>query len=193
VPLNTINKLEIKAGLNGNFSALFSFLAQIKYTTVDRMQLFIGDQAFFNKFNLLYVDGNVLNMHAELLYNRSKKLNASLRIDQYAYSMSLNEKAWHKPSTEVSFTAKYNIWDKILIDAALYYFGKYYVRIQQGLGYTADTNDGYFDANLGVEYRYSKILSLFVNLNNMGFSRYYKWDNYPSERLNAVGGIKYSF
>ncbi len=193
IPLNTIHKLELKAGLNGNFSSLFSFTAMVKYTTVDRMQLFINDAVNFNKFNVLYVDGKVLNLHAELSYNKSKKFSASLRFDQYNYSMNLNEKAWHKPNAEVVLSGNYNIWDKLLINASLYVSGKYDVRFQQSLGYTSEKVDGFMDVNLGIEYRYSKILSFFVNANNLGFARYYRWYNYPSERFNVLGGISYSF
>ena len=38
---------------------------------------------FFNKFNVLYIDGKVLNLHAELSYNVTEKFTAALRFDQY--------------------------------------------------------------------------------------------------------------
>ena len=193
LPLNTINKLELKAGLNGNFSSLISFMAQVKHTTYDRMLLFYDDVTYFNKFNVLYIDGKVLNLHAELTYTLTEKFTAALRFDQYSYSMEQNAKAWHKPNTEVALNAKYNFWDKIIINAALFSKGKYFVRIDTDNGYYSKKVDGYFDANLGLEYRYSKILSIYVDLNNLGVSRYYLWNDYPSERLNVIGGIKYSF
>ena len=130
VPFNTINKLELKAGLNGNFSSLFSFVAMVKYTTVDRMLLYYNDNFNFNKFDALYVDGKVLNLHAELAYTKSEKFSASLRFDQYSYSMNLNEKAWHKPSSEVVLSCKYNVWDKLILNASIYASGKYDVRFQ---------------------------------------------------------------
>lgn len=193
IPLNTTDKIEMKAGLKGNFSSLFSFVARVKYTSVERMQLFVNDDVFFNKFDVIYVDGKVLNLHAELVYDKSEKFKAALRFDQYTYSMSLNEKAWHKPTSEIVLSGNYNVWDKILLNASVYVSGKYDVRFQQSLGYTSQKVDGYMDVNLGVEYKYSKILSFFLNANNLGFSRYYRWYNYPSERFNVLGGLSYSF
>ncbi len=193
IPVNTINKLELKAGLNGNFSTLFSFMTMVKYTTVDRMLLFINDSVYFNKFNTLYVNGKVLNLHAELSYKASEKFYATLRFDQYGYSMDLNEKAWHKPNMEMVLNMKYNFWDKLVINASIYARGKYFVRVQESIGYVSQKVNGYMDANLGIEYRYSKILSLYIDFNNLGFTRQYFWYNYPSERLNVLGGIKYSF
>lgn len=192
-PQNTINKLELKAGLSGNFSSRISFMAMVKHTTYDRLQLYYNDIIYFNKFNVLYLDGKVLNVHAELSYNVNEKFNAALRFDQYHYSMNLDAKAYHKPNNELALSASYNFWDKILVKAAVYSKGKYYVRLYKSNGYINQKVDGYADANIGFEYRYSKILSIYVDFNNLGFSRYYMWYDYPSERLNVVGGIKYSF
>ena len=193
VPVNSVNKLELKAGFNGNFSSLFSFVAMVKYSTIDRMLLYINDSIYFNKFNTLYVDGKVLNLHAELAYNSSDKFIATLKFDQYGYSMEQNEKAWHKPNTEVALNFKYNFLDKLILNASIFTSGKYYVRLQDTYGYISQKVNGYTDANLGIEYRYSKILSLYIDFNNLGFTRQYRWYNYPSERFNVLGGIKYSF
>ena len=193
IPENTIEKLELKGGINGNFSSLFSFMTMVKYTTVDRMLLYVNDSIYFNKFNSLYIDGKVLNLHAEISYNASERFIASFRFDQYGYSMDQNEKAWQKPNTEMALNCKYNFWDKLILNASVYARGKYFVRIQNSSGYVSEKVDGFLDANLGIEYRYSKILSLYINFNNLGFAREYQWYNYPSERLNVLGGIKYSF
>ncbi|MCD4695055.1 MAG: hypothetical protein K8S16_02345 [Bacteroidales bacterium] len=49
------------------------------------------------------------------------------------------------------------------------------------------------DLNLGFEYRYSKVLSGFLNLNNILGQRYEHWYNYPTYRFNFLLGISYSF
>ncbi len=192
-PANTINKLELKGGINGNFSSMMSFVAMVKYTTIDQMQLYVNDSVYFNKFNVMYIDGKELNLHAELSYKKSENFTATFRFDQYGYSMSQNEKAWHRPNTVMALLANYNFYDKLILNASIFAHGKYYVRLEDSLGYVSEKVNGYMDLNLGLEYRYSKILSLFFNANNLGFSRYYEWYNYPSERFNILGGIKYSF
>jgi len=52
---------------------------------------------------------------------------------------------------------------------------------------------GIFDANLGLEYRYTKKLSAFINFNNIGAVRYQRWEDYPTQRFNVLGGLTYSF
>ena len=36
------------------------------------------------------------------------------------------------------------------------------------------------DANLGIEYRYSKLLSFWARFNNLAAQNYYLYHNYPS-------------
>ena len=37
-----------------------------------------------------------------------------------------------------------------------------------------------FDANLGIEYRYSKLLSFWARFNNLAAQKYYLYHNYRS-------------
>ena len=53
--------------------------------------------------------------------------------------------------------------------------------------------DGVFDINLNFEYRYTKKLSAFIQLNNITSSPYKKWDDYPTQRFGVLGGLTYSF
>ena len=193
-PINTINKVSLKGGINGNFTTKISFLAYIKYSTVDKLLLYYNDSVNTNKFNAGYADGKILNFHGELSYRASEKFVANLHVDQYSYSLDFSRKAWHHPNTEVKVDFKYNLRDKLYLSAAIFARGSYFVR-QQGVAgsYTEKSVKGFMDGNLGIEYRYSKILSVFANVNNLGFSRYYYWNNYPTERFNMLAGISYSF
>ena len=191
-PFNTIEKLSLSGGLRGNFSTLFSFVAMVKYTSIDRLLLYYKDVNAFNQFNVLYADGNVLNLHGELAYKSKSNFTASLRFDQYSYSLDGGEKAWNRPNTEVALNMTYSLWEKIILKGDVYAFGKYDARLQQGNGFSSVKVSGYMDASLGFEYRYSKVLSFFINMNNLGFSRHYYWHEYPSERLNVLGGITFS-
>ena len=48
------------------------------------------------------------------------------------------------------------------------------------------------DANLGLEYRYSKLLSFWVRFNNIAAQRYYLYNQYPSFRFRAMIGFTYA-
>ena len=55
------------------------------------------------------------------------------------------------------------------------------------------TLKGITDINVGAEYRYNKKLSAFVRFNNIAGMRYYRWNNYPTQKFNLMGGLTFSF
>ncbi len=196
VPFNSSEAIMLTGGLNGNFNSAVSFAAWVKYGTVKDMALFVTDLSNDNKFALLYDDVNVLDLHAELSYKADEKFKVSLQYDQYSYSPGLQAKAWHKPQNEVTLKSAYNLRDKIVLNVSVFGRGKSYARMaasDSSLGFVSEKIKGYVDANLGIEYHYSKILSVYLNMNNLGFSKYDRWYSYPSEGFNVLGGISYSF
>ncbi len=193
VPENTVNKLVLKGGLKANFSNTLTFTAYVKYGQLKDMQFFYNDSSFRNAFMTLYDDVDMFNIHAEISYLRNEKLNIGLHVDQYTYSPDVQLKAWHKPGSVVSLVAKYNLNDKVLADVSIFANGTQYARAYDGIYIVAEKIKGYVDANLGLEYKYSKILSFYMHLNNLAFSRYYQWSQYPSERFNLLGGLTYAF
>jgi hypothetical protein len=58
---------------------------------------------------------------------------------------------------------------------------------------TAIELKGTVDVNAGLEYRYTKRLSLFLQLNNIAALEYNKWNKYPTQRFNLLGGLTYVF
>lgn len=193
IPLNTVEKLNVRAGMRGNFSSTIGFTAGVRYSTIENLQLFYNDLQFFNKFNVLYDDATVLNLNAEVVYKSSEKFALSLRVDQFNYKMDSESEAWFRPNTEVALRADYNLRDKIILNAAVFARGPIKARVRENNADIIEEINGWIDANLGVEYKYSKILSGFLRLNNLGFNRYYYWYRYQSMRFNVLAGITYSF
>ncbi len=52
---------------------------------------------------------------------------------------------------------------------------------------------GFVDMNIGLDYRYTKNISLFVNLNNLTNNQYQRWVNLPVYGFNVMGGLTVSF
>jgi outer membrane receptor protein involved in Fe transport len=51
----------------------------------------------------------------------------------------------------------------------------------------------YVDANLGVEYRYNKRISAFIDFNNLTAAKYQRFTKYPVQRFNVLGGFTFKF
>ncbi len=203
---NQSNDLVLDGGLKGNFSSRVSFNVMVKYTKMTNMVLFVNDTALYvdgndstvhgNMFNIVYDDGKCFDIHAEVAYRNSDKLSIALAYDYLSYQSTIEKKAWHKPGSEMRLMVKYNLKDKIQANVTLLAAGNQY-----GRSFTTDSIpkvvakklNGYFDFNLGLEYRYSKVLSFYFNMNNLFFSRYEQWYGYPSEKFNMMGGLTYAF
>ncbi len=110
-------------------------------------------------------------------------------------------KPWHRPALQLTFSANYNLKNKIVVNADVFVVGKrfaYSDAFGQGTNITISATSveelkSIVDVNLGIEYRYSKKLSGFLNFNNLGFKRYEIWNNYRSYKFNFLAGITMSF
>ena len=104
------------------------------------------------------------------------------------------------PQVKLTLSANYNLRDKILLKVDLFYIDNQYAKTfvtdttsSTGRKPVATELKGVFDANLGLDYRYTKKLGFFLNFNNIANYRYSRWSNYPTQGFNLMGGLSYSF
>ena len=200
-------KFEQYGGLKGRLGKYLDYNLSFINSTIDNMPFFVNDTASVmgeglnNQFVVVYDRVKYSRVIAEFGFRYNEKLSSMLRGKYRSYFMDNEEKPWHKPALEISWMVDYNIQDKFIIKAELKTSGKMYARTfeTQTSGNTTTTIQvpveikGVTDISLGVEYRYSKALSGFVNFNNLLGQRYYRWYNYPSYRFNMMLGVGYSF
>ncbi len=190
---NSDRSMDLYAGIKGNFTRDVSFNFKVSYAVIDNMHFFVNDERGLigNKFSVLYDDIELLNYTGEIGADVSDRLRLFTRANIYNYKMKQQEHPWHKPSMDMSLSANYNLRDKILLTTDIFYIGK---RIAKPFGADPDVVElsGVADINLGIEYRYNRILSGFLRLNNLANSRYYKWNHYPVQGLTVKAGFTYS-
>ena len=196
VPVGFSNKkFEIYGGVTSSLTKTIDFSASISNSTIDGMPLFVNDTntAPDNQFTVLYDKVNRLKINASFLFKYDDKLNFNLSANLYRYSTDVEAEAWHKPNFDASLTARYSISNKIVAQASIFTFTKSYAKTYENGTMIIKEIDAMIDFNLGFEYRYSKILSGFVNINNLTAGRYQNWYNYPNQRFNLMAGITYAF
>ena len=200
--MNSNNKSELYGGIKGTLSSTTAFNARASYSNISNMALFVNDtkELLQNKFNLIYDDATVLNIHGEVSYQMREKLRINLKGEYFSYKMKTELRAWYKPQVELSLSANYNLRDKFSVKIDLFYldnqFSKTFVTDTTsitGKKVVANELKGAFDANLGLEYRYNKKLGFFLNFNNITNYHYYRWSNYPTQGFCIMGGLSYSF
>ncbi|MEZ5084057.1 MAG: hypothetical protein R2750_11505 [Bacteroidales bacterium] len=201
----TNNNFSQYGGVKGRISKYLDYNLSFVNSTMEDMAFFVNDTnsaiapGLDNQFSVIYDRVKYSRILAEFGFHHSDKLNLMLRGKYNSYFMDNEDQAWHKPKLEISLHADYNLQEKILIRAELFTRSKMFAKLYEPDAATGDLMvvseeiKGMTDLNLGFEYRYSKVLSGFLNLNNILGQRYYQWYNYPSYRFNLLLGITYSF
>jgi predicted porin len=199
----TSTKYSFKGGLSGKLNNTFDYNFSVAYSEIENLLLFNNDflsafspeinQNFGNKFTGLYDDAQITTIAAELSYQQSRFLDIMLRASYNDYQMSTQAKPWHKPAVEAALSGKYLFSEKVSFRADLFFNSKTYAQVIENGISTIEENKAYVDLNLGAEYRFSKNISAFVSLNNVTATRYFRWYNYPSQRINVMGGLTFAF
>ncbi len=188
-------KIFIYAGIKGSLTSKLSYYLRGEFSISDNDVLFVNDTTYShaqNYFTVVYDDVSTVGVKGEIYYNPIESLDIGLKLNYYSYQPSSEEYAWHKPSFIMDFSTKYNFRNKILLNFNVIGLGPRYAKAFFDPETDAYKLKSVIDFNLGVEYRYTKSLSFFLNLNNFTGAKYYRWNYYPSQRLNAMIGFTYS-
>ncbi|MGM0530566.1 MAG: hypothetical protein ACQER7_04380 [Bacteroidota bacterium] len=193
---NTNYNMIFYAGMRGHLSPSTFYNARMEYTFFDDMYFFVNEIASTdsagNQFDVVYGNGEKLNLFGELSIDVSDDFNLRLKGNYYDYVMYDQKRPWHKPNYDLTFSTRYDLRDKIIVQGDLFLSGRRWIKPPR------EDDDplklaGYADLNLSLEYRYSKVLSGFLKLKNLLSNNYSLYNNYPVYGLHAYLGITYAF
>jgi len=190
------NKFHIYGGIKGHVKNNFNYSISASNTVFENAHFFVKDTNFVlkNKFTCVFDDGNVFKIHAEFDYKINNKLNFILTPNFYSYSIETEDKPWYKPEFDISLSAKYIFNNNFTFNTGIFVFDKMYYKSYTGNNIVIDkTIKSAVDLNFSVDYKYSEMLSAFLNLNNIASQKYSHWENYPLQRFNLMLGINMSF
>lgn len=196
-------KYDLKGGVTGKINMFLDYNFNVSWSETDNMLFYVNHYPLFilppntgidgNKFTGLYDTATVTAINFEVGYQPDRIFKAMLRGTYRSYQLENQEKPWHKPALELTLTGEYLLTEKISVGGDIFYYSKTYAPvIEQWSPAIAEIN-GYVDLNLNAEYRFNDQISAFVQINNALTTRYYRYYNYPSQRINALGGFIFSF
>lgn len=199
----TSTKYDFKGGVTGKVTSSVDYNFSVSYAEIENMLLFNNDyfspfsptvaQNFGNKFTGIYDDAKVTTVSLELGYQQSRFFNLLFRANYRDYQMATQAKPWHKPAIEAGLSARYHFTEKITFSGDLFFRSNTYAQIVEGSSLKVEEINAYADLNLGGAYQINDRVSAFLNLNNVLATRYFRWYNYPSQRINVMGGVTFSF
>lgn len=193
---NTSHNFEIYGGLKGNISSVVRFRGDVALTVIKNEHFFVNDTIsadplfpLHNQFSAVYDDVNLITYHAQLVVNPNDNFSLSVDGKYFNYKMFDEKKPWHKPDFTLSIDGTYTI-NKITAGAGFNIIGSRWVK-DYSMSDEMRKIKPVFDANLSMEYRYSKLLTVFASLHNIADNSYLLWNQYPVQRFNFLFGFSY--
>lgn len=197
---NTHTPYKIYAGIKGTLSKTSSFNMTVSQYETRNMPLFVNDTTGArNRFGVIYDNAEIFSFHGEFEYQLREKWHINLSGDYTNFVMENEQHAWYTPQIKATLAANYNIGNKIITKLDVFYlhnqFAKTYVPAISNNGVMVEAQElkGMVDVNLGSEYHYNKKLGFFLSFNNIGAVKYFRWNNYPTQRFQVIGGLSYAF
>ena len=152
------------------------------------------------RFELVYDTRttNLLNLHAELLYNQTEKFRLGLKADFNKYDVNSLREAYGRPAVQGTLFGTYNAFDKLLLGSEFYFATATY-----GAGYRLTPGDqllevprqadAILDLNLRADYRITPKFSIFAQGNNLLGRQYERYLNYPVKGIQVLAGGSFTF
>lgn len=204
---NTRTAYDAYLGVRGLISANLSYNVSGGYKAMKDMILYTSDMEqgdvntpyYENNYAPIYDTVNVAYVTAQVGYQRSSKWNLLWRINYNMYETQNEIKAWNLPDLTSDVTLNYNLQDKILVKSSITFMNSKYVKTSDtsqeelAFGIYGRKIDPIVDFNIGLEYRFTKKVSAFIDANNILGQNYEIWGNYQVQGFNVLGGVTIAF
>lgn len=200
---NENTAIDLYGGFKGTLSRRMSFNLSGSFARIQNKALFVTDNTFSvgNKFNLIYDTLSLTTIEGSLSYQLMEKLKVDGIGRFYSYSLLNNSYAWNLPQWQAIIRGNYNLYDKFLVNLDLNFEGGRRALVYDPTEEDVTEENGQLakqlglvaDINLGLEYRYNKRISAFVQLNNLASQRYNRWYNHPVQIFQFMGGLTVRF
>jgi hypothetical protein len=179
------------AGFKGSINNHFSYAAKVGLVQYWNMPLFVNDSLDGKTFLIRYEPNlKSLEMHGEITYTQGEQFTATAALTINQYDPKQETEAWGLMPLEFTTTLRWQILKDLWIKGDLLAFnGAPYL----GKDNNPHNGQGAFDLNAGVEFRITRQLNLWLQMNNIFNNQYERWHQYKVYGFNILGGIIFSF
>jgi hypothetical protein len=184
---------EIYGGIKGSLGSHFSYSAKAGYLSYRNMPLFVNDNIAGGKdFVVKYERSmNALQLHGELSYMQGEQFEVTASINGLTFQgQTTQPKPWGLLPVEFGTHVKWEAFKDFWAKVDLYTFQPGWYEAANG---SAHRDDRGTDLNAGVEFRITRQLNLWFQMNNIFNDKYQRWHQYYVYGFNVLGGIVFSF
>lgn len=189
----TIEQLHLYAGADFNFAKYFNASVSLYHKSIENQPLFFVPQegAYFSViYDSSFKESGLL---FNIDFSKEDKIKAGIRANVRQFTTSDDSLLYNFgiPAAKVDIWGAYNFGDKVWVTSEIYLYGKRVMSLDSTLAPVEQSMQA--DINLHAEYRFSKRISLFLDLNNLLSNKYYRWHNYLERPFDIKGGVTLAF
>jgi hypothetical protein len=193
---NTRKTGDFYAGGKASLQNGLDLEAKISYATYKDFFVFNNSRIDSTRFEALYSDDSttvkVTNFMAQVSYQIPEMFRSNLKFDVNVFGSLGNLKtAWHRPTFLATWNNTFTIKQKLLVSSDLYFLAGI-----KGKNFVTDREvklDPIIDLNFKFTYLLSDHFNVFVSANNVFNKNYQRYLYYPTQGVNFLGGLSYSF
>jgi hypothetical protein len=202
--LNESTPFNVYLGMRGILSKNIEFNGSANFAEIRNRALFIRDtnavHANNNQFSVVYDTIQQFKVEAALSYHLVDKVNIDFIARFFNYQTKNQSYAWNLPVYQFTLRGNYVIKEKFVFGLDFHGEGGRKTRVFDILESGGEKNSQLYkelgfilDANVSLEYRYTKRLSAFLWLNNVAAQQYFRWYKYPVQAFQVMGGLTFRF
>ncbi len=201
--INTYVNSSTYIGINAKLGAAADALFEINYSDISAMPLYVSlnnpknpkiyEKDSINSFGIRYTQMNLLKFTAAFNYSFSEAVRIGFKGNFYNYSASTESEAWQLPNIDGKLSMKFNIKNKLYPHVDITAMSQQKQRSGLTQDYTTSTIKAFYDISAGIDYRFKKKLSAFIQANNVLNQPYQRWFGYPVYGFNILGGVTMIF
>jgi hypothetical protein len=193
---NTRKTNDFYAGGKASLQNGLDLEAKISYANYKDFYVFNNSRTDSTRFEALYSDDSttvkVTNFMGQISYQIPEMFRSNLKFDVNVFSGLGNLKtAWHRPTFSATWNNTFTIQQKLLVSSDLYFLSGI-----KGKNFVTDKEvklDPIIDLNFKFTYLLSDHFNVFVSANNVFNKNYQRYLYYPTQGVNFLGGLSYSF
>jgi hypothetical protein len=193
---NTRKTNDFYAGAKASLQNGLDLEAKISYANYKDFYVFNNSRIDSTRLEVLYSNDSttvkVTNFTAQAGYQIPDMFRSNLKFDVNVFGGLGNLKtAWHRPTFSATWNNTFTVKQKLLVSSDLYFMSG-----MQGKNFQTNKEiklDAIIDLNFKFTYLISDHFDVFVSANNVLSNNYQRYLYYPTQGVNFLGGLSYSF
>jgi hypothetical protein len=193
--LPSIDKYVAKLYFSGKWAKLLTWKLSLHARETDRQAVYYSAPGREGYFTVLYDTGFVQQgIRLDWTLNRMKEWEGGGSISYNNNQTGTVAHFFHQPAFRAEVFLSWIPTDRLKFTLKNYTFGSRTMGIAAtGNSYSVVTAPAFSDIGIGLEYRFYKRFSLFLEANNLAAQTYQRWYLYPERPLDFRGGLSAVF